>query len=513
MTETDDMKKNGNKTVAAVMLIVAGLMLAGAVCVFLMDRDRGQKTETGTPAAPVFTSAAPEQTEKETVPSRAETVTETPGEAGSEEAVQTTEDPFPAAETSGTASEEETTKVPPTAPSADETTASGPETTEEETTEEETTEEATAAPTLPEPSETEPATEAPTTAAPTTEAPTTEAPTTEAPTTEAPTTEAPTTAAPATEAPTTAAPTTAAPTTAVPTTEAPTTAAPATEADMTAQEAAAYLAERFRQAFPGTPYLNKAQSLADSLAASKGSADLASAIQSAGLILNGQVGLQSAQIPVNGSRRDAVRSLADYMISSASAGSADGMAVGLYEEGGQLYAAVLAVSGELLTAAEAEQREEAARQQQAAQARALAESLNAAQMTAVNEILRLMNEERARVGVPALNLKTTYQPAASVRAREIVQKFDHTRPNGSACFTALSENGCSFSAAGENIAMFSGASDAASAGAKLYDLWFHSPGHYANMISGDFTDVTMEVYFEEKDGSVCAYGVQLFTAP
>ena len=61
--------------------------------------------------------------------------------------------------------------------------------------------------------------------------------------------------------------------------------------------------------------------------------------------------------------------------------------------------------------------------------------------------------------------------------------------------------------------MSGGVTDAASAGATLYQLWRNSAGHYANMISGDFTDVTMEVYFVEENGAVSAYGVQLFTAP
>jgi len=41
---------------------------------------------------------------------------------------------------------------------------------------------------------------------------------------------------------------------------------------------------------------------------------------------------------------------------------------------------------------------------------------------------------------------------ASIRARELVQNFDHTRPNGSSCFTAFSEAGVSLSPAGECIA-------------------------------------------------------------
>ena len=57
------------------------------------------------------------------------------------------------------------------------------------------------------------------------------------------------------------------------------------------------------------------------------------------------------------------------------------------------------------------------------------------------EVLNLVNEERAKVGVAPLSLADDLQAAANIRAREIVQSFSHTRPDGSDCFTVMQYRG------------------------------------------------------------------------
>ena len=53
------------------------------------------------------------------------------------------------------------------------------------------------------------------------------------------------------------------------------------------------------------------------------------------------------------------------------------------------------------------------------------------------EVLNLVNAERAKVGAAPLRLADDLQAAANIRAREIVQSFSHTRPDGSDCFTVM----------------------------------------------------------------------------
>lgn len=69
-----------------------------------------------------------------------------------------------------------------------------------------------------------------------------------------------------------------------------------------------------------------------------------------------------------------------------------------------------------------------------------------------NEVVRLVNEERAKAGLPALTVDRGAASAAQVRAKEIERSFSHTRPDGSSFNSALTEAGVNFSGAGENIA-------------------------------------------------------------
>lgn len=47
------------------------------------------------------------------------------------------------------------------------------------------------------------------------------------------------------------------------------------------------------------------------------------------------------------------------------------------------------------------------------------------------QVVALVNAERAKVNLPALTMTTKLNEAALVRAKETVQSFSHTRPNGS----------------------------------------------------------------------------------
>lgn len=70
----------------------------------------------------------------------------------------------------------------------------------------------------------------------------------------------------------------------------------------------------------------------------------------------------------------------------------------------------------------------------------------------INEVYEITNNYRSLVGVSSLTLDSSLVEAASIRAKELSDSFSHTRPNGSSCFTVLSELGISYGTAGENIA-------------------------------------------------------------
>lgn len=99
------------------------------------------------------------------------------------------------------------------------------------------------------------------------------------------------------------------------------------------------------------------------------------------------------------------------------------------------------------------------------------------------QVVRLVNQERAKVGLPALTLDTTASKAAQVRAKEIRTSFSHTRPNGSSCFTALKEAGVSYRTAGENIAAGQQTPE------EVVAAWMNSEGHRKNILSSRYTAI------------------------
>lgn len=117
------------------------------------------------------------------------------------------------------------------------------------------------------------------------------------------------------------------------------------------------------------------------------------------------------------------------------------------------------------------------------------------------QVVELVNKERAKEGLGALQVDDTLQKAAQARAREIVEQFSHTRPNGTSCFTVLGEYGVSgYSMSGENIAMGYATPEAVMIG------WMNSPGHRANILTASYD--TIAVGCVEYNGAF--YWVQLF---
>ena len=97
------------------------------------------------------------------------------------------------------------------------------------------------------------------------------------------------------------------------------------------------------------------------------------------------------------------------------------------------------------------------------------------------EVIRLVNAERQKAGLPALKVgDSRVQAAADIRAKEIVQSFSHTRPNGTSTFTALKEQGVQYRAAGENIAYGQTSPE------QVMNGWMNSSGHRANILNATF---------------------------
>lgn len=107
------------------------------------------------------------------------------------------------------------------------------------------------------------------------------------------------------------------------------------------------------------------------------------------------------------------------------------------------------------------------------------------------EVIRLTNIERAKVGSAPLQYHEGLGRAAMIRAKEISISFSHTRPDGRNLSTALDEAGVGGSS-GENIAaVFRTPAD-------VVEGWMNSQGHQVTMLSSRSAYIGVGIYQDEK---------------
>lgn len=117
------------------------------------------------------------------------------------------------------------------------------------------------------------------------------------------------------------------------------------------------------------------------------------------------------------------------------------------------------------------------------------------------KVAELVNAERRKAGLKALEVHEDLMFAASIRAKELPKLFSHTRPDNRSWSTVFKEAYIdSYKSAGENIAMGYKTPEAVMTG------WMNSSGHRANILNSNFTHIGVGCV--EKDGSL--YWVQLF---
>ncbi len=118
------------------------------------------------------------------------------------------------------------------------------------------------------------------------------------------------------------------------------------------------------------------------------------------------------------------------------------------------------------------------------------------------ELLILVNEERAKHGLNPLKECTKYNYYADIRAGEIIVNFDHKRPDGTNFFSGIPD----YSAVGENIG----------AGQKtpkeVFNDWMNSPHHKENIINPAFEEMAVGVA-QDKNTAYGLYWVQFFYSP
>lgn len=112
-----------------------------------------------------------------------------------------------------------------------------------------------------------------------------------------------------------------------------------------------------------------------------------------------------------------------------------------------------------------------------------------------SEVLRLVNEERAKVGAAPVSSISILSTLADVRAQESAVSFSHTRPDGTRCFTVFSDYTVRYRYAGENLAFGFPTPE------KVVNAWMNSPSHKSNMLNAKYTNIGVG-YYLKSDGKV-----------
>ncbi|MBR0596884.1 hypothetical protein KCX82_03250 [Clostridiales bacterium BAD-6] len=122
------------------------------------------------------------------------------------------------------------------------------------------------------------------------------------------------------------------------------------------------------------------------------------------------------------------------------------------------------------------------------------------------QVIDLVNKERAAAGLPALTLNTKLAGVAEKKAEDLRDKnyFSHTSPTYGSPFDMMKQFGITYKAAGENIARGQQTPSAVMNG------WMNSQAHKNNILNKNFTQIGVGYVTDSNGGT---YWVQMFIRP
>lgn len=133
------------------------------------------------------------------------------------------------------------------------------------------------------------------------------------------------------------------------------------------------------------------------------------------------------------------------------------------------------------------------------------DSVNNDYQSEIEELVALVNEVRKDAGLNPLYIVPVLNDASYIRSKETVEKYDHTRPDGTNFYTVLDNCGFFFSAAAENLAAGLPTAE------DTHNQWINSSGHLRNILNPKYTHIGASVYHE--DGTMYGwYWEELFIA-
>ena len=113
------------------------------------------------------------------------------------------------------------------------------------------------------------------------------------------------------------------------------------------------------------------------------------------------------------------------------------------------------------------------------------------QAAAEQKILELMNAKRTEAGLKPLTMDNSLLQVARYKSNDMIQNnfFSHTNPDGKKWTNWLQAIGYKYTTTGENIAY--NTTDPV----ELFNQWWNSPGHRANMMNASYTKVGIGVIY------------------
>lgn len=122
------------------------------------------------------------------------------------------------------------------------------------------------------------------------------------------------------------------------------------------------------------------------------------------------------------------------------------------------------------------------------------------------QVVNLVNKERAAVGLPALKVNTKLSGVAELKAEDLRDKnyFAHNSPTYGSPFDMMKQYGVKYTTAGENIAKGQRTPESVMNG------WMNSQGHKDNILNASFTEIGVG-YVTDSNGTT--YWVQMFIRP
>jgi len=139
----------------------------------------------------------------------------------------------------------------------------------------------------------------------------------------------------------------------------------------------------------------------------------------------------------------------------------------------------------------------------------LSNVLGVATDISIPKLLILTNEERAKIGLPALQENPQLAAAAEKKAEDMFKKdyWSHFAPDGGSPWDFIKQSGYQYEYAGENLAknfLFS---------KNVVDAWMNSPTHKENIVKKEYVEVGYAVVNGMLSGEETTLVVQMFGTP